>query len=306
MTANISNREDFMVLIDVRYGNPNGDPDADNMPRIDAETGTGFITDVCLKRKIRNYVAMVMGDNDHYRMYIQRGVTLNAKDNDAFEKVAGIKDASSTKNLKGALAKAKATDEDIKNYLCEHYFDVRTFGAVITTLTKGALNYGQIRGPVQLGFAESVDPIAPIEVAITRMAITKESDAKGTDGENGKQNEMGHKYVIPYGLYVVTGHVSPNIAKTTGFNDDDLKLLWQAVMNMFEDDHSAGRGEMNVRKLIIFKHKSEYGNAPAHKLFETVKINKKDGVTVPRKYEDYTVSIDTGAIPDGVELIVKE
>ena len=302
MSALITNRYDFEALIEVLYGNPNGDPDADNMPRVDAETGIGFITDVCLKRKIRNYVSMVKAGDDRYRMYIQRGVTLNANDNEAFEKVAGIKNAADRTNLKNDLAKTNATDRDIKDYLCEHFYDVRTFGAVVTTLTKGALNYGQIRGPVQFDFARSVDPIMPVDVTITRMAITKESDAKGTDDKNGKINEFGHKYIIPYGLYTVTGHVSANLAKNTGYSENDLALFWQAVMHMFDEDCSAARSEMNVRKLVVFKHDSIYGNAPAYKLFDAVSVHKKDGVDVSRKYEDYDVSIDKSAIPAGVDV----
>lgn len=306
MSEPIKNRYDFMIIMDVRNGNPNGDPDADNMPRVDAETGRGYITDVCLKRKIRNYVSMVKAGDDNYRMYIQRGVTLNANDDEAFKEVAGIDNASGEKNLKAKLKKTGVTDKEIKDYMCEHFYDVRTFGAVITTLTKGSLNYGQLRGPVQMNFADSVDPVIPTEVTITRMAITKESDANGSENENGKQNEMGHKYMIPYGVYVGTGHVSANLAKVTGFGDEDLDLLWKAILNMFEDDHSAARGEMSVRKLIIFKHDSEYGNAPAYKLFDSVKVAAKDGVVSPRSFSDYNVMINKDMIPDGIELIVKD
>lgn len=306
MSEPIKNRYDFMVIMDVKNGNPNGDPDADNMPRVDAETGHGYITDVCLKRKIRNYVSMVKAGDDNYRMYIQRGVTLNANDDEAFEKVAGIPNASASKKLKADLAKTQFTDEDIKNYLCDHFYDVRTFGAVITTLTKGSLNYGQLRGPVQFSFAESVDPVIPVEVTITRMAITRSSDTKGTENTNGKQNEMGHKYIIPYGVYVATGHVSANLAKVTGFGEEDVELLWDGILNMFEEDHSASRGEMNVRKLVIFKHDSELGNAASYKLFNAVKIQAKEGIDTPRKFEDYDFSIENDSVPSGVSVIVKD
>ncbi|MDD6559976.1 MAG: type I-C CRISPR-associated protein Cas7/Csd2 [Lactimicrobium massiliense] len=306
MSEAIKNRYDFLAIIDVRNGNPNGDPDADNMPRIDAETGLGYITDVCLKRKVRNFVSLVKAGDPNYRMYIQRGITLNAIDNEAFEKVAGIKDAVNDKKLKTTLAKSGHTDTEVKDYMCEHFYDVRTFGAVITTFTKGALNYGQLRGPVQFNFANSVDPVIPTEVTITRMAITKESDAQGGENSNGKQNEMGHKYIIPYGLYVATGHVSANLAKQTGFSEDDLQLLWQGILHMFDDDHAAARGEMSTRKLYVFKHDSMLGNAPAYKLFELVNVKKNEDVEAPRRFADYTVSFDREHLPEGVSATEME
>ena len=265
----IKNRYEFVVFFDVTNGNPNGDPDAGNMPRVDAETGTGLVTDVCLKRKIRNYVEMLKDMDDHYRIYIKQGVPLNRSDNEAFATV-GIENASEDKKLKDRVKEARKKknpdlDMFIREYMCSHFYDIRTFGAVMTTMVKGALNCGQIRGPVQLGFSRSVDPIVPQEVSITRVAITTESDAEN------KSTEMGTKYIVPYGLYRCEGYVSAALAqKVTGFSEDDLELLWTAILNMFEEDRSAARGQMAVHKLVIFKHESMFGNAPSHKLFELV------------------------------------
>ena len=286
----ISNRYEFVVFFDVENGNPNGDPDAGNMPRIDPETGYGLITDVCLKRKIRNYVETVKEGEPGYRIYVKQGVTLNSNDNEACD-YAGVK----ADKLKEAKKKDENLDEKIRNFMCENFFDIRTFGAVMTTFVKGALNCGQVRGPVQLGFARSVDPIVPQEVTITRVAITTEADAEK------KGTEMGRKYIVPYGLYRVEGYISANLArKTTGFSEDDLELLWQAILNMFELDRSAARGKMAVRQLIVFRHDSELGNAPAWKLFELVKAEKNPGVVAPRAYSDYTLSVDEENLPAGV------
>ncbi len=295
----IQNRYDFVVLFDVTNGNPNGDPDAGNMPRIDAETGVGLVTDVCLKRKIRNYVEMVKEGDPNYKIYIKQGVPLNRSDNEAFASI-GIENASDDKNLKDKLKEAKKAkdanvDLMIRDYMCSHFFDIRTFGAVMTTMVKGALNCGQVRGPVQLSFARSVDPVVPQEITITRIAITTEADAEN------KRTEMGSKYIVPYGLYRCEGYVSANLAQhVTGFSEEDLELLWNAILNMFEDDHSAARGQMAVQKLIIFKHESTFGNAPAHKLFDLVKVNKKEGIDPPRSFADYTVTIETDQLPNGV------
>ena len=294
MSAPIKNRYDFVILFDVENGNPNGDPDAGNMPRIDPETGYGLVTDVCLKRKIRNYVETLKEDApdaDNYRIYVKEGVPLNRSDAEALEH-NGL-------TPKDDLKKAKKSDPDIdrklRDYMCEHFYDIRTFGAVMTTFVKGALNCGQVRGPVQLSFARSVDPIVPQEVTITRVAITTEADAEK------KNSEMGNKHIVPYGLYRAEGYVSANLArKTTGFSEDDLKLLWEAILNMFENDHSAARGKMAVRELIVFKHDTELGCAPAHKLFDLVKADRKEGVTAPRGYEDYTVTVVEDELPDGV------
>lgn len=305
MSEAIKHRYEFVALLDVENGNPNGDPDAGNMPRVDPETGLGIITDVCLKRKIRNYVETVKEDAPGYRIYIKKGVPLNRSDNEAFEK-AGVKDAAAMKSdaLKKTIASAKKSgeiDRLVGEYMCREFFDIRTFGAVVTTAVKGALNCGQIRGPVQMGFARSVDPITPQEISITRMAITTEADAES------KGNEMGNKYIVPYGLYRWEGYVSANLArKTTGFNEEDLSLLWDAIMNMFEHDHSAARGKMAVRKLIIFEHSTELGNAPSHKLFDLVKVEKKEGVEAPRSFEDYIVHIDEAALPSGVQMEVRD
>lgn len=291
----IKNRYEFVVLFDVENGNPNGDPDAGNMPRIDPETGYGLVTDVCLKRKIRNYVEMVKEGVPGYRIYIKDGVPLNASDREACEYL-GIE--ASKEALKAAKKNDEHIDEKIRDFMCQNFYDIRTFGAVMTTFVKGALNCGQVRGPVQLGFARSVDPILPQEVTITRVAITTEADAEN------KGTEMGRKYIVPYGLYRVEGYVSANIArKTTEFSEDDLNLLWTAILNMFENDHSAARGNMAVRELIVFKHDSEFGNAPAYKLFDTVKVAHKPDVVAPRSYSDYTVEVDEAALPTGVTCI---
>ena len=293
MSAPIKNRYDFVILFDVENGNPNGDPDAGNMPRIDPETGYGLVTDVCLKRKIRNYVEMLKEDApdaDNYRIYVKEGVPLNRSDAEALEH-NGL-------TPKDDLKKAKKSDPEIdrklRDYMCANFYDIRTFGAVMTTFVKGALNCGQVRGPVQLSFARSVDPIVPQEVTITRVAITTEADAEK------KNSEMGNKHIVPYGLYRAEGYVSANLArKTTGFSEEDLQLLWQAILNMFENDHSAARGKMAVRELIVFKHATELGNAPAYKLFDSVTVERKDRSKPARSYSDYTVTV-AETLPEGV------
>ena len=289
MSEVIRNRYDFIILFDVENGNPNGDPDAGNLPRVDPETGLGLVTDVCLKRKIRNYVETLKEDAKGYKIYIKENVPLNRSDASALEYIG----------YKGDLKKLKGADPDadrkILGFMCENFYDIRTFGAVMTTFVKAALNCGQVRGPVQLGFARSVDPIMPQEVTITRVAITTEEDAEK------KGTEMGRKAIVPYGLYRCEGFVSANLArKVTGFSEDDLALLWQAILNMFENDHSAARGSMAVRELIVFKHASELGEAPAHKLFDAVKVVRKDPTTPARSFSDYEVTVDDAAIPAGV------
>ena len=288
MSEPIRNRYDFVILFDVENGNPNGDPDAGNMPRVDPETGYGLVTDVCLKRKIRNYVETLKEDAPGYRIYIKDGVPLNRSDNEAIAAL-GIDG-----DLKAAKKSTPDIDRKLRDWMCQNFFDIRTFGAVMTTFVKGALNCGQVRGPVQLGFARSVDPSVPQEGTITRVAITTEADAEK------KGTEMGRKHIVPYGLYRAEGFVSANLArKTTGFSDEDLQLLWQAILNMFENDHSAARGKMAVRELIIFKHDSELGNAPSYKLFDAVTVARKDGIAVPRSYQDYTVTV-ADTLPEGV------
>lgn len=286
----ISNRYEFVIFFDVENGNPNGDPDAGNMPRIDPETGYGLVTDVCLKRKIRNYVETAKENEPGYRIYVKGGVPLNRSDAEACTYL-GVDPAK----LKEAKKKDSDLDLKIRDFMCQNFFDIRAFGAVMTTFVKGALNCGQVRGPVQLGFARSVDPIVPQEVTITRVAITTEADSEK------KGTEMGRKYIVPYGLYRAEGYISANLArKTTGFSEEDLELLWQAILNMFELDHSAARGNMAVRKLIIFRHDSELGNAPAWKLFELVKAERKAGVIAPRAYSDYQICVDKDNLPVGV------
>ncbi len=291
----IKNRYEFVVLFDVENGNPNGDPDAGNMPRIDPETGYGLVTDVCLKRKIRNYVETVKEDCTGYRIYIKDGVPLNRSDKEACDYV-GV-DAEASK-LKEAKKKDSQLDEKLRDFMCGNFYDIRAFGAVMTTFVKGALNCGQIRGPIQLGFSRSIDPVLPQEVTITRTAITTEADAEK------KGTEMGRKYIVPYALYRCEGFISANLArKTTGFSEDDLALFWESILNMFENDRSAARGKMAVRELIVFKHDSELGNAPAYKLFDLVKVEKHSGVTAPRSYSDYTVTVDEESLPSGVDCI---
>lgn len=291
MSEAIKNRYDFVILFDVENGNPNGDPDAGNMPRVDPETGCGLVTDVCLKRKIRNYVETAKEDAPGYRIYIKDQVPLQRSDAEALAYL-GVQG-----DLKAAKKDDPTLDGKIRDFMCQNFYDIRTFGAVMTTFVKGALNCGQVRGPVQLGFARSVDPILPQEVTITRVAITTEADAEK------KGTEMGRKYIVPYGLYRAEGYVSANLArKTTGFSQEDLELLWQAILNMFENDRSAARGKMAVRELIVFRHDSELGNAPAYKLFDAVQVTRNEGVTVPRSYRDYTVTV-AEPLPAGVTCL---
>ena len=295
MSEAIKNRYEFVILFDVENGNPNGDPDAGNMPRIDPETGYGLVTDVCLKRKIRNYVEIVKEDEPGYGIYIKEDVPLNRSDNKAYEYL-GITD----KDVKELKKKDPEADIKIRNFMCRNFYDIRTFGAVMTTFVKASLNCGQVRGPVQLGFARSIDPIVSQEVTITRVAITTEKDAEN------KSTEMGRKNIIPYALYRAEGYVSANLArKVTGFSEDDLELLWEAIMNMFEHDHSAARGKMAVRELIVFKHSKELGDCPAYKLFDSVEVSKREEVAYARKYQDYIVNIHQERIPDTVEVVRK-
>lgn len=294
MSEAIKNRYDFIIYYDVQDGNPNGDPDAGNLPRIDPETGHGLVTDVCLKRKIRNYVEMVKEDEPGFEIYIKDGVTLNKSDSRAFEEL-GI----DPKEIKKLKKDNPELDAKLRDVMCSTFFDVRTFGAVMTTFVKNNLNCGQVRGPVQLTFSRSVDPIIPQEVTITRIAITKEEDAEK------RGTEMGRKYIVPYGLYRCEGFISANLArKTTGFSEEDLELLWQAIINMFDNDHSAARGKMAVRALIAFKHDSELGNAPSYKLFDAVTVEKNPDVESPRSFSDYgPITIDSEQIPAGVEVL---
>ena len=303
MSEPIKNRYDFVILFDVENGNPNGDPDAGNMPRVDPETGYGLVTDVCLKRKIRNYVQMLKGDEPGYDIYVKESEPLNRSDLTAGDKCNVREDLEALQKASGKEAKALGSklrkqdpdiDRKLRDAMCETFFDIRTFGAVMTTFVKASLNCGQVRGPVQLTFARSIDPVLPQEVTITRVAITTAADAEN------KGTEMGRKHIIPYALYRAEGFVSANLAcKTTGFSEDDLKLLWEAILNMFEEDHSAARGKMAVRELIVFKHDSMFGNAPSYKLFDSVVVKRNDDVVTPRKYSDYTVTVAEN-LPEGV------
>lgn len=294
MTELIQNRFDFVLFFDVKNGNPNGDPDAGNMPRIDPETGHGIVSDVCLKRKVRNYVDLVKGQDVDgpdvaegelgYKIYVQEGAVLNERNKKAY--VHYDMKPSEKKLPKGEQDRLKVT-----KFMCDNFFDIRSFGAVMTT----GVNCGQVRGPIQMCFAESVDPVMPMEMSITRMAVTKEEDAE-------KERTMGRKQYIPYGLYRVEGFVSASLAEKTGFSQEDLDLFFSALTNMFENDRSAARGLMSSRKLLVFKHESKLGNAPAHRLFEAVKVNRLiPAAQEARSFSDYTIEV--GDIPEGVELI---
>ena len=288
----ISNRYEFIVLFDVENGNPNGDPDAGNTPRTDAETGLGIVTDVCLKRKIRNYVELVKEGEPGYNILIKTDKALNDKFTAAHTALG------STASKKSATDIAAA-----RKYMCESYYDVRTFGAVMST---GNDPCGIVRGPVQIGFARSMDPVFPQELTITRQAITEPKKFAENSDKNGVMTEMGKKNIVPYGLYRAEGYVSAMLAqKSTGFSEGDLELLWEAIINMFEHDHSAARGKMCVRALYVFKHDSVLGNAPSVELFEKVKVDKKDGVAYPRAYSDYIVTVDED-MPSGVTLSRKQ
>jgi len=288
MAIPISNRYDFILLYDVENGNPNGDPDSGNMPRIDPETGYGIVTDVCLKRKIRNYVELKQGDQAGYRIYVKEGVPLNQNHAEAYLAV-GL--------TPGGKEKAKPDQVyEARQWMCANFYDVRTFGAVMMT----GDNCGQVRGPVQINFSRSLDPIAQQEVTVTRQTVTRIEDIE-------KERTIGRKYIVPYGLYRVEGYVSAKLAndpaKGTGFSEEDLQLLWEALANMFEHDHAAARGKMTARKLVVFKHKSELGNAPSHRLFELVKVQKYPQANPPRSFSDYEVKVDKGNLPAGVDIL---
>lgn len=364
MNESIKNRYDFVLVFDVQDGNPNGDPDAGNLPRMDAETGCGLVTDVCLKRKVRNYVLLTRNaENDlkNYDVYVKEKAVLGRSHVAAFESLGiqlgdetkvlvpldikedisefslpeglslddgddngvflviaadadvkvlkdAIKDANPGKELKGFLAQAlkgvksrKPSAEETEHgrgWMCKKFFDIRTFGAVMAL--KSAPNCGQVRGPVQITFGRSVDPIVTLEHSITRMAVATEAEAEKQSGDN---RTMGRKNTVPYGVYVAHGFVSAHLANQTGFGGEDLKLLWDALVNMFEHDRSAARGLMSTQKLVIFKHESALGNAQAHKLFERVTLKRKDENKPARSFSDYTLTIDKSALPAGVSVI---
>ena len=278
--SELKNRIDFVYIFDVQDGNPNGDPDAGNLPRVDAETGMGLVTDVCLKRKVRNYVQTAKGQANGYDIFIKEKAVLNTL----------IDKAHDDSEVKAAKDKTEAA----RMFMCKNYYDIRTFGAVMST----GKNAGQVRGAIQLTFARSVDTIATAEHSITRMAVATEKEAEKQGGDN---RTMGRKATVPYGLYVCHGFVSANLAQQTGFSEEDLELFWDALKNMFDVDRSAARGLMSAQKLIVFKHGSVLGNAPANKLFDLVKVKKVcDGA--PRSFSDYTVTIDKAGLPANVTV----
>ncbi|MFC3207277.1 type I-C CRISPR-associated protein Cas7/Csd2 [Aquamicrobium soli] len=314
MTA-IANRYDFVLLFDVAKGNPNGDPDAGNLPRLDPETNHGLVSDVSLKRKVRNYVELAKAGIEGHHIYVEEGAILNDKHRQAY-KALRPGDAKVEKDAK-LNPKDDAEATQIRDFMCRNFFDVRTFGAVMST----GINAGQVRGPVQMTFANSIEPILPQEISITRMAATNEAEKKkqAEGGEEGNERvdnrTMGRKYIVPYALYRAHGFISAKLAERTGFSDADLRLLFEALGSMFEHDHSAARGEMATRKLIVFKHGNAMGNAPAHALFERISVGRSiDGDFKPidrnidnyppaRAFSDYAVTIDRDNLPEGVEII---
>jgi len=297
MTDQIKNRYDFVLLFEVKDGNPNGDPDAGNLPRVDPETGHGLVTDVCLKRKVRNYIGLNKREQPPYEIYVKEKAILNQQHERAY-KALGV-------DLSASEGKRKGGDKvgEARKWMCENFYDVRTFGAVMST----GVNCGQVRGPVQMTFARSVDQVVLLEHSITRMAVATEAEAEAQQGDN---RTMGRKFTVPYGLYCCHGFVSAPLADNTngrngtGFSEDDLGLFWDALLNMFEHDHSAARGHMATRKLIVFKHDSAMGNTPAHKLFDLVKISAKTSPV--RDFSDYEVKVPAQSqMPQGVTIIEK-
>ncbi|KUK68887.1 MAG: CRISPR-associated protein, Csd2 family [Methanocalculus sp. 52_23] len=282
MSEPIKNRYEFVLLFDVENGNPNGDPDMGNMPRVDPQTGHGIVTDVCLKRKVRDYVDLVKSDTPGYDIYVKSGVVLNEQNKKAYDYV-GIEPTNK-----------KPKDSQLTEFMCRNFFDIRTFGAVMTT----EVNCGQVRGPVQLNFARSIDPIFQQEVTITRQAVANERDRE-------KGQTMGKKQIVPYALYRAEGYISAHLAqKTTGFSEDDLDLFWDGLVNMFEHDHSASRGKLSARKLVVFKHDSALGCCQSHILFDGVKVERVAGDLPPRSFGDYRVTVAKD-VPAGVEVIEK-
>ncbi len=290
----INNRYDFVLLFDVKDGNPNGDPDGGNTPRVDSETGCGLITDVCLKRKVRNYIGLKMEGNPKppYEIYVKEKAILNHQHERAHKALDEGLFSEADEGPRNKVDKAR-------DWMCQNFYDIRTFGAVMSTGDKDK-RCGQVRGPVQLTFARSISPIFPIEHSITRMAVTTEKEAKEQDGDN---RTMGRKHTVSYGLYRAHGFISAALAKQTGFSEEDLDLFWEALLQMFEHDHSAARGHMSTRGLYVFKHGSQLGNAPAHKLFDRISIAQKNEVQSVRQFEDYNIQINDTELPLGVELL---
>jgi CRISPR-associated protein Csd2 len=288
MNEMIKNRYDFVMLFDVTDGNPNGDPDAGNLPRVDAETGMGLVTDVCLKRKVRNFVQIVKKSEKPYDIFIKEKAVLNK-----------LIDESHDQDEVKAKEKVGDKTEAARIWMCANYYDIRTFGAVLST----GKNAGQVRGPVQLTFGRSVEPVVALEHSITRMAVATEAEAEKQGGDN---RTMGRKFTIPYGLYLTHGFISAHLAEQTGFNDDDLQLFWNALKTMFDHDHSAARGMMSTRKLLVFKHNTALGNAPAHQLFDLITVKRKDDLKPARAFSDYSITSKeeiVSKLPQGVELI---
>jgi CRISPR-associated protein Csd2 len=288
MAQDIQNRYDFLLLFDVEDGNPNGDPDAGNLPRLDAQTGHGLVTDVCLKRKVRNYVGLVKQEKPPHEIYVKEKAILNHQHERAYKALGVDLSASDAKRKGGERV------DDARKWMCQNFYDVRTFGAVMST----GINCGQVRGPVQLTFARSVDPVVSLEHSITRMAVATEAEAEKQQGDN---RTMGRKFTVPYGVYCTRGYISAHLAQQTGFSDDDLALFWEALQNMFEHDRSAARGQMSTRGLYVFKHGTALGNAPAHSLFDRISVRKKDSVDTPRHFSDYVVAVDE-KLPENVSL----
>lgn len=299
----IQKRYDFMILFDVKDGNPNGDPDAGNLPRVDAETGHGLITDVCLKRKVRNYVGLKYNEKPPFGIFIKEKAILNNTIEQAYLSLnidlqKEPADAADGKKRNKSGQGQGGEVERARQFLCQNFYDIRTFGAVMTT---GA-NAGQVRGPVQFTFARSVDPVVSLEHSITRMAVTTKEEAEKQGGDN---RTMGRKFTVPYGLYRAHGFVSAPLANQTGFSEDDLQLLWEALVNMFEHDRSAARGLMGTRKLVIFEHESKMGNAPVQGLFDRITVKRRDETKPARDFGDYVVTINKEQMPQGVTLIEK-
>lgn len=310
----LSRRHDFVLIFDVTNGNPNGDPDAGNLPRLDPETNHGLVSDVSLKRKIRNYVELAREGIEGHHIYVQEGAILNEKHRQAY---VGLRDDEKSRKDAKLNPKDDAEAKQLRDFMCRNFFDVRTFGAVMST----GINCGQVKGPVQMTFANSVEAVLPVEISITRMAATNEAEqkkrAEGDDGDLRTDNRtMGRKHIVPYGLYVAHGFISAKFAERTGFSEADLDLLFEALATMFEHDRAAARGEMTTRKLIAFRHDSALGNAPAHKLFDLVRIGRNvDGefralddrglgnLPPARKFADYAVTIDHAGLPEGVEIL---
>lgn len=290
----IQNRYEFVYLFDVTNGNPNGDPDAGNMPRLDPESSKGLVTDVCLKRKIRNFVELTETDKPGFEIYVKEKAVLNAQHERAW---IALDMPPDSKDKYKKLPKDEAKAKELTDWMCRNFFDIRTFGAVMST----SVNCGQVRGPVQIAFAKSIDPIIPLEVSITRMAVTRQEDYD----QDGKDKEMGRKHIVPYGLYRMHGFVSAKLAEKTGFSETDLAKLWQSLTLMFEHDRAAARGEMSARKLVVFKHNDALGNVPAHSLFDRVKVERKNGEkdTPANSFDDYVITIHkSGLDAQGVNI----